>query len=237
MKISYLVTCSNETATLNNLLKRLSDFVKVRVDDKNSDEVIVVYDTGSGSKETKQYLETLPINCSDILNFKVLDHSLNSDYGAHKNWGNQQCSGDWIFQIDGDELPPEILLGDNLKSIIETNPNVELIYVPRINDFKGVTEEHAGPWGWRLTPSPSCENRPVVNWPDYQGRIYKNAPDRIKWDRKLHEKIEGHNEYSFLPPEEDYALYHDKTIEKQIETNKRYNQVFTEDENRGHKIT
>ena len=77
---------------------------------------------------------------------------------------------------------------------------------------------------------------PIINWCDFQGRIFLNEPDRIKWDRRLHEKIEGHRQYTFLPDDYDLALYHDKTIEKQLDTNKRYNVWFTEEENRGHKV-
>lgn len=229
MKISYLVTCSTETHTLKRLLERVNEYC-------NDGEVVVIHDSGvPTSPETFKVIEVY-LN-PKFANFDFYKHNLNADYGSHKNFGNTKCKGDYIFQIDGDELPPITLLGDNLKAIIESNPEVELIYVPRINDYKGVKEEHARQWGWRLTPSPSCENRPVVNWPDYQGRIYKREPERIRWDRKLHEKIEGHKQYSFLPAEEEYALYHDKTIEKQLETNYRYNRVFTEEENKGHKVT
>lgn len=73
----------------------------------------------------------------------------------------------------------------------------------------------------------------VVNAPDYQGRIYKRDPERIKWDRRLHEKIEGHKDYARLPDDYDLALYHDKTIQTQVKTNVRYNEWFTEEENRG----
>jgi hypothetical protein len=52
----------------------------------------------------------------------------------------------------------------------------------------------------------------------------------------LHEKIEGYKEYSFLPAEEEWALYHDKTIETQIATNLRYNKEFSKSENEGHTI-
>ena len=76
----------------------------------------------------------------------------------------------------------------------------------------------------------------IVNTPDYQGRIYKNKPDRIRWDRRLHEKIEGHNEFIMIPEDTDLALYHDKTIETQLKTNLRYNEWFTEEENRGHNV-
>ena len=60
--------------------------------------------------------------------------------------------------------------------------------------------------------------------------------NRIRWDRKLHEKIIGHTQYAFLPPNEDLSLYHDKTIETQIKTNLRYNEQFTVQDNLGHKI-
>jgi hypothetical protein len=158
---------------------------------------------------------------------------LDRNYGAHKNFGNEQCKNPWIFQIDGDELPTEILLG-NLPGIIEENPAIELFIVPRVNDFKGVTPEIARQWGWRLTPCPACDNRPIINWPDYQGRVYKNDPQRIKFLRKLHEKIEGYDKFANLPAEVDFSLYHDKTIETQVATNIRYNQWFSEAENRGH---
>ena len=40
--------------------------------------------------------------------------------------------------------------------------------------------------------------------------------------------------FASIPADEDLALYHDKTIETQIKTNQRYNEWFTDEENRGH---
>lgn len=243
MKISYLVTCNNETDTLKNLLEKLTFNLK----GTNNEIVIIQDDTNKIDVKSKtyeilnQYLKIFTHDPNgeykDLI--KYWTHPLNNDYGSHKNFGNSKCSGDWIFQIDGDELPPNSLIGENLQSIIESNPSVELIYVPRINDFKGVTESHAKQWGWHLTYNarPSINDKilgPIVNWPDFQSRIYKRIPNRIKWDRKLHEKISGHTQYSFLPAEEEFALYHDKTIEKQIETNLRYIKNFTVEDNKGH---
>lgn len=227
MKISYLLTVSTETDTLERLLVKLEAHTR-----DNDDEVIILFDDGSNYKPS---LEITKKYFFENQRFKIYTNSLNNNYGAHKNYGNRLCSGEWIFQCDGDECPPDTLLS-TIHDIIDANHEVELFYVPRINDFRGVTEEHAKKWGWRLTPSKFCNNNMVVNWPDYQGRIYRNIPDRIKWDRKLHEKIVGHKQYSFLPMDEDWALYHDKTIEKQIETNLRYNKVFTEEDNKGHTI-
>jgi len=225
MKISYLITVHNETDTLIRLLEKL-------VNNRAEGDEIVIIDDFSDNPKTKEVIN----QTTSLKNFHVHLHSLNNDYGAHKNFGNEKCSGDWIFQIDADENPSDVLIF-NIREIIETNLNMEMIYVPRINDFRGVTSEEAKRWGWKLTPSPTYENRPIVNWPDYQSRIYKRDVNRIKWDRKLHEKIIGHNQYSFLPANEDLALYHDKTIETQIKTNQRYNQQFSVEDNLGHKVS
>jgi glycosyltransferase involved in cell wall biosynthesis len=224
MKISYLITTKNETNTLIRLLEKL-------VNNKFLDDELVIIDDFSDDLTTKKLLSDV----SRLKNVFVYQHSLNNDYGSHKNFGNEKCSGDWIFQCDADELPSDTLIF-NMREIIETNKDIELIFVPRINDFRGVTEDDAKQWGWHLSPSPTYENRPIVNWPDYQSRIYKRDTNRIKWDRKLHEKIVGHDKYAFLPAEEDLALYHDKTIETQRKTNLRYNEKFSVEDNLGHKV-
>ena len=224
MKISYLICTHNEVDTLKRLLERI---ISIRY---NTDEIIIL-DDFSDNQKTKEILESV----HHVLNTKIYRHELKNNYGSHKNFGTEKATGDWIFQIDGDEIPSETLIF-NIREIIDTNKNVELIYVPRINDYRGVTENDAKQWGWRLTPSPSYNNRPIVNWPDFQGRIFKRDYPRIRWDRKLHEKITGHNQYAFLPPEEDLALYHDKTMAKQLETNLRYNKDFSIDDNKGHKV-
>ena len=231
MKISYLVTCKNETDTLSRLLMRL-------INSRFDDDEIVILDDFSDNDTTKKILNDV----SNIKNVFVYQDSLNNDYGSHKNFGVEKCKKTWIFQLDGDELPSETLIF-NIRDIIETNINVELIYVPRINDYRGVTQDHAKQWGWKLTEMEffrPCENKRVkslvVQYPDFQGRIFKNDYPRIKWERKLHEKIEGHKEYAFLPADEDLALYHDKSIETQIQTNLRYNKLFSVEDNMGHKV-
>lgn len=226
MKISYLITTKNEEQSLINLLERL---IKCRY---KEDEIIIL-DDFTENKKTK---EIITKSISENENIYSYEHKLDSDYGSHKNYGNEKCSGDWIMQCDGDEYPSDILIF-NIREIISTNIDVELIFVPRINEFRGVTEEHANQWGWKLTQSPLNKDRLVVNWPDFQGRIFKNDYPRIHWERKLHEKIEGHNQYAFLPADEELALYHDKTIEKQLETNLRYNKEFSVEDNLGHKVT
>jgi hypothetical protein len=40
------------------------------------------------------------------------------------------CSGDYIFQIDADELPNEILI-ENLHTILENNQTLDGINIPK----------------------------------------------------------------------------------------------------------
>lgn len=220
MNISYLVTVHNETTSLANLLERL-------VKHCQEEDQIIVLDDFSDNEDTKAILSKYSKSKCVCL----CQHALDKNYGEHKNYGNSLCKGDWIFQIDADELPTETLLL-NLKDIISENPTVDLYCVPRINAFEGLKPEHAKQWGWQLTESPTYK-RLRVNWPDYQGRIYKRD-EKIRWNRRLHEKLEGFQKFASIPAEEDLALYHDKTIETQIKTNIRYNEWFTEEENRGH---
>ena len=64
--------------------------------------------------------------------------------------------------------------------------------------------------------------KPIVNFPDYQTRIYRNSPE-IKWEGKVHERITGTKTFTLLPAEEVWSLYHPKTIERQEKQNNFYN--------------
>lgn len=217
--ISYLVTCKNTGVSLKILLDRLVKY--------SQNNECIILDDYSDDPDTLQVLEGVSNNNF----FRVYKHSLNRNYSEHKNYGKSQCKGKYVFQIDDDELPSETLL-ENLNDLLELNNQVELFWIPRINDFKGVNNQNAAQWGWKLTP---YEDRLIVNWPDPQGRLFKNLP-HIEWKRRLHEKIEGNKTYVHLPATFELSLHHNKTIEKQIETNIKYNKLFTEEENKGFKV-
>ena len=128
------------------------------------------------------------------------------------------CKGDYIFQIDADELPNEILI-DNLPTILESNPNVDVYLVPRVNTVEGLTLDHQFKWRWNVN------EKGWVNWPDYQWRVWKNKSE-IKWVNKVHERLEGHREFATLPAEEVYALYHPKDIKRQEKQNAYYDTLW-----------
>jgi hypothetical protein len=99
--------------------------------------------------------------------------------------------------------------------VLENNSSVDLYAVPRVNTVEGLTPQHIQKWGWNV----NAEG--WVNWPDWQMRIYKNTP-QIKWVNKVHEVLQGFKQYAALPMEEEYSLYHPKTIERQERQNNFY---------------
>jgi hypothetical protein len=70
-------------------------------------------------------------------------------------------------------------------------------------------------WGWNVN------GNGWINWPDFQWRIWKNKPE-IKWINKVHERLDGFKTYATLPEDTSFALYHPKTIERQIRQNNYY---------------
>ena len=205
MKISYAITVCNEFVEIQNLLSFL---LRTK---RNKDEIVVLYDSKNGDPEVENYLRSHSINGEFIWHKGEFDNH----FGDWKNKLNKYCSGNFIFQIDADEIPNEILIG-YLPEILGNNPDNEVYLVPRVNTVSGLTQEHITKWRWNVDE----EDR--VNWPDYQWRIYKNTPD-IKWINKVHERLEGFKTYALIPQTPNLALFHPKTIERQEKQNNYYN--------------
>ena len=210
MKISYGITVHNEVKELERLL----DILLVSIDEQ--DEVVICVD--GDNEDVKNTIELYSID-SRVIHY---NRKLNCNFSDQKNSVIEKSSGDYIFHIDADEYPNEILI-QQLKQILEIN-DVDLIWIPRVNTIDGMKEEHIQKWGWRVT-----ENG-WVNYPDYQARVFRNRED-IRWTRPLHEFINGCKTYSHLPPQEELSLYHPKTIEKQEQQNLFYNQNFSKEMN------
>jgi hypothetical protein len=205
MKISYAITVCNELEEIKHLVSFLSQHKRPE------DEICVLLDKPKASQEL---LYNLYIWSSE--NVILLKES--TFQGHFADWKNEltaMCFGDYIFQIDADEYPhPEFI--ENLPAVLEHNSAVELYAVPRVNTVEGLTPEHIQKWKWQVNDDG------WVNWPDFQTRIYKNSPD-IKWENKVHERLQGHKEFAYLPMSEEYALFHPKSIDRQEKQNNYYN--------------
>ena len=203
MRISYSILTHNEDDSLLKLLEFL-------VEHKDEEDEIVILDDYSDNEKTKEILDTM---CS-IHDIKFEQRHLHKDYASQKNYLTDMCSGDYIINIDADELPNKWLM-ENIKPILEANPTIDLYWIPRVNMVEGLTQDHIQQWGWNVN------EKGWVNWPDYQGRIWRNRQN-IRWKNPVHEVLEGYKEHTYLPMEEQFCFYHPKDIERQEKQNKFY---------------
>ena len=207
MKISYAITVCNEFIEIQRLVNFLLQHKRVQ------DNIVILFDEANGDPEVENFLRT---------------HSINGEFSWHKgkfdrhfaDWKNKLtgfCNGDYIFQIDADEIPSKDLI-QTLPELLELNPEMDVFLVPRVNTVEGLTATHVAKWGWRVN------EEGWVNWPDFQWSIWKNNSE-IKWVNKVHERLDGFKTYTMLPDVEYFALYHPKTIEKQEKQNNLYNTI------------
>jgi hypothetical protein len=215
MKISYAITVCNEFIEIQRLLPFLLEHKQPQ------DEIIIQMDLSvadlNNMPEDKKLVWAYIMKHNEQGNCRVIFNPLRGDFASFKNHLTQQCTGDYIFQIDADEIPNENLIMV-LPEVLAENPEVEVYLVPRVNTVEGLTEEHIQKWGWRLN------DEKWVNWPDYQWRIWKNKPE-ITWVNKVHERLDGFKHYTAMPDVEYFALYHPKTIEKQEKQNQLYDNL------------
>ena len=204
MKISYAITVCNEKLEV----KRLVDFLLANK--RKQDEIVVLYDQKNGDDEVINMLTKL----NKLPNFQVWRGFFEGHFADWKNKLTEYCSGDYIFQIDADEMPHKECI-ETLPMLLTLNPDVDVMLVPRVNTVEGLTQDHIAKWRW------SVNEKGWVNWPDYQWRVYRNS-DKIRWVNKVHEKLEGFDQYATLPMLEEHALYHPKDIKRQEKQNAYY---------------
>jgi hypothetical protein len=203
MTITYAITVCNEFIEIQRLLGFLLKHKRIQ------DNIVVLYDEANGDLEIENFLRS---------------HSVNAEFAWHKakfqghfaDWKNhltKLCTGDYIFQIDADEMIDEYICR-LLPQVLEHN-QVDVIRVPRINTVQGMTQDHMQQWGWNVN------EHGWINFPDYQWRVYRNAP-HIKWENKVHEVLTGYETISHLPTDKEWCLLHPKTIERQVKQNSYY---------------
>jgi glycosyltransferase involved in cell wall biosynthesis len=203
MKISYAILTHNEGEYIEKLLAFLTTYKR------DIDEIVVV-DDNSDDDLTKSILDKYKNQIE--LHYRTFD-------GDHtqKNYLNSKCTGDYILQLDADELvKPEFL--QMLPELLEENNETDLFIMPRINTVEGLTQEWIQKWRWNVN------EKGWVNFPDWQMRLYRNC-DWVKWDGLLHSKIEGHKTFVFLPADELFCILHPKQLDRQVEQNNLYDKI------------
>jgi hypothetical protein len=208
VNVTYAITVCNEI----NEITKLINFLHPRI--QSDDEILIQYDEGGVTDDVKGYLNII----NDLHdNVNVIGFPLNKDFASYKNNLKSHAKGIFIFQIDADELPNEYLI-TNMHDLLEANLDIDLFFVPRVNTVEGLTPEHIQKWRWNVN------EKGWVNWPDVQTRIYRRTSE-IEWEGKVHERIKGYNTMTYLPLEEQFALYHPKDIERQEKQNELYETI------------
>ena len=185
MKISYAITVCNEARDLYSLL----NFLKTVKDPE--DEINILLDSAHTTESVRNVLKLF----SDTI--VVNERDFDGDFATHRNYHLTKCSGDYIFIVDADEMPKEKLV-KMIKSIIEDS-GADLVTVPRINIHPGCTQKWLGKYGFKTN---FC-------------RVFKNDPDRIKYNKELHETIVGATKPVSINADPSLAVWHIKSIDKQ----------------------
>jgi hypothetical protein len=205
MIISFAITVYNELEEIKRLVPFLLENKRIE------DEIVILYDEKNGDPEVLNFL--LSFNLKP--NIQTWRGHFENNFAEWKNKLNSYCKGDFIVSIDADEMISEYMI-KNLHQIIEMNPNVDLIYVPRINIVDNITKEDIDNWGWVVN------EQGWINHPDFQGRIHRR--DKL-WINKVHERIGNAENVATLPFDEEYSIFHHKDIHRQRKQNLFYETI------------
>jgi len=192
VKITYSIQVCNESRELYSLLNFLTHVIDAE------DNIHVVVDSLHVTDKVKLVLDHFRDKVT------VFERPFDTFY-KNSTFHLENCTGDYIFTIDADEMPQELLI-QNFKKILQEH-GLDIIQVPRINIHPGSTHEflikfgfHVNEMGW-------------INWPDYQLRILKKD---VQFTDELHTKpITEGKLVGSLGENPSCALWHIKSIEKQ----------------------
>ena len=101
-KISVLILAKNEEDNIADCIKSCQKFAS---------EIIVIDD----------YSNDNTAKLAEELGAKVIQHSLNADWGSQQNFAINQANCDWIFFLDADERVDNALAEEIIKAVNKDN--------------------------------------------------------------------------------------------------------------------
>lgn len=163
MKLSVAIATHNEEDNITRTLKSVYDWV---------DEIVIV--DGESTDKTveliKQFEETLLRQGSGGQSkIQIFRESNQVMFHINKQKAIERCTGEWILQLDADEVVSDELKKE-IQSVIE-KPSEIAYWIPRLNYFLGKPLTKGG------------------QYPDYTIRLYKNGVARFPC-RDVHEQVE-----------------------------------------------
>jgi glycosyltransferase involved in cell wall biosynthesis len=251
MKISYAICTHNEGKYIETLLE---PFSQIMTQDDSNDREIVIVDDNSTDELTKSILHKyqeiygarfhlsnhaldndyashknhLNSLCSGEWIFNLdadeyvsqqflltIDSIIAANTGVEAFWVPRVNTVDgitrehikhwnWtISKLDGDEF-----------IVKDGNPSLQEYDLLMMNDLI-ISESN----------ETATYYKPIICWPDYQMRLYRNAPT-IKWVNRVHEQLVGFKRFGTLPQLPEYAIRHYKTISRQEQQNEFYQRLM-----------
>lgn len=159
----------------------------------------------------------------------VTYRELNGDFAAQTNHAINKCSHDWCMKLDLDEVFDEQMLNNlrfSIKEVLDGNPNVSVIGIPRINLLDGkivndIPREH-----WFTDKFHQYPNEKGVDNLDVQYRIHKRFED---WVGKVHEVPRSvyEKDTDRVAVVQGLYLTHPKSRDRQMKQNAQYNSIAT----------
>ena len=138
---------------------------------------------------------------------RILQHEyINS--AAQKNWAAPQCTHEWIFQIDSDEVASPELWREVQDTVASAGLDTDAFRVPRRNHFVGRWMRYGG------------------FYPDYQVRLFRR--DKGAWQtREVHAHLQVPGNIGTLHND---IIHHDApTLSRRIHNLDRYTRYETDE--------
>lgn len=173
-KLSVALATFNEEENLARTLESVRDI---------ADE-IVIYD-GQSTDKTREIAEGFGAKVIVGKNYPI--------FHVNKQKAIDACTGDWILQLDADEVVPSELAAE-IKSAISDEPRINGYWLPRKNYFLGRFLMKGG------------------QYPDYTLRLYRRGKGRLP-QKDVHEQAEVQGKVGYLKnallhyPYKDFATY------------------------------
>ena len=186
-KLSVVVITKNEENNVRECLDSVSW----------ADEIVVV-DAGSSDRTidiVKEYTN------------KVYSRPWDG-YGAAKNYGLTQCSGEWVLSIDADERVTPELRVEILENLGIDNQKISAFSMPRRANFLGKWIYHCGWYPGRIT------------------RIFRRSKGRFT-EEKVHERLEI--EGLIIPLKSDLLHYTDPDLKNYFNKFNKYTSLAAEE--------
>lgn len=185
--ISVVLAVYNEEENLGNCLESVKDLTWE----------IVIVDGGSTDKT---------VEVAKKFGAKIIQTTNPPNFHINKNKAIDAASGDWILQLDADEVATEELK-DEITSVVSKNSDINGYWIPRRNFFLGKFLEKGG------------------QYPDYTLRLYKRGKGRLP-AKDVHEQAVVEGKVGYL--KNDLLHLRDKNFSEYLSRFNKYTDLIAQ---------